>query len=177
MPVQLTNLVDHAQDLSSILTCKAQAPMHPVFQLAQAGGPHLSSKRLLLSFSAVHMRGPFRSRHHTACLQPLPAACCRSSHEFVGCCPPDRWWPVEQALCTEAALAALRRRFPQIYASQERLLVEPSQVCVHRPDFLAALGGMTPAAHRSATTHARWGFTSDQAMMLLYMLRLVWDVL
>ena len=60
-----------------------------------------------------------------------------------------------QALCTEAALAALRRRFPQIYASQQRLLVQPSQVSVERLDFLAALAGMTPAAHRSATTHAR----------------------
>ena len=64
-----------------------------------------------------------------------------------------------QALCTEAALAALRRRFPQIYASQQRLLVEPSQVSVERLDFLAALAGMTPAAHRSATTHARFGRT------------------
>ena len=33
-----------------------------------------------------------------------------------------------QALCTEAALAALRRRYPQIYASEQRLLVDAAQV-------------------------------------------------
>ena len=44
--------------------------------------------------------------------------------------------------------------------------MEPSQVCVHRPDFLAALSGMTPAAHRSATTHARWGFSPGYNALL-----------
>ena len=60
-----------------------------------------------------------------------------------------------QALCTEAALAALRRRYPQIYASEQRLLVDADQVAVERADFLAALGSITPASHRSAVTHAR----------------------
>ena len=60
-----------------------------------------------------------------------------------------------QALCTEAALAALRRSYPQIYGSDQRLLVDARNVSVQRADFLAALAGITPAAHRSAATHAR----------------------
>jgi hypothetical protein len=46
-----------------------------------------------------------------------------------------------QALCTEAALAALRRRYPQIYDSDDKLVVEPDAVVVEREDFLTAHGG------------------------------------
>jgi hypothetical protein len=60
-----------------------------------------------------------------------------------------------QALCTEASLAALRRTYPQIYASDEKLLIDPARVAVAPRDFLAAHAAMTPASHRSATAHAR----------------------
>jgi hypothetical protein len=57
-------------------------------------------------------------------------------------------------LCTEAALRAVRRRYPQIYESSERLLIDTATITVARQDFLKAMKGITPAAHRAATTHA-----------------------
>jgi SpoVK/Ycf46/Vps4 family AAA+-type ATPase len=46
-----------------------------------------------------------------------------------------------QALCAEASLAALRRVYPQIYASDVKLLIDPSAVTVTRQDFLTAMKG------------------------------------
>ena len=60
-----------------------------------------------------------------------------------------------QALCTEASLHALRRRYPQIYESDEKLLIDPASIAVERQDFVAALSCITPASHRSAAAHAR----------------------
>lgn len=62
---------------------------------------------------------------------------------------------VLQALCTEASLQALRRCYPQIYDTDEKLLVDPANVTVTRDDFLAANSGIVPAAHRQASNHAR----------------------
>lgn len=54
-----------------------------------------------------------------------------------------------QALCTEAALHAVRRCYPQIYDSDDKLLVEPGAVVVQRQDFLAAHAGeQTCVAHQ-----------------------------
>ena len=61
-----------------------------------------------------------------------------------------------QALCTEASLHALRRRYPQIYDSDEKLLIDPASIAVEQQDFVAALSSITPASHRSAAAHARW---------------------
>ena len=60
-----------------------------------------------------------------------------------------------QALCTEASLRALRRRYPQIYKAEQKLLLDPRQVSVDRRDFLAAFSAIVPASHRSAAAHAR----------------------
>ncbi|GFR39630.1 hypothetical protein Agub_g96, partial [Astrephomene gubernaculifera] len=68
----------------------------------------------------------------------------------VGYCGADL-----KAVCAEAALHAVRRRYPQIYASEDKLLVEPSAVTVERQDFLAAIAAITPASNRSAAAHAR----------------------
>ena len=62
---------------------------------------------------------------------------------------------VLQALCTEASLQALRRSYPQIYDTDDKLLINPDQVVVGKPDFLAAHAGIIPAAHRQAASHAR----------------------
>ena len=61
-----------------------------------------------------------------------------------------------QALCTEASLHALRRRYPQIYDSDEKLLIDPRIIAVEQQDYEAALSSITPASHRSAAAHARW---------------------
>jgi SpoVK/Ycf46/Vps4 family AAA+-type ATPase len=53
-----------------------------------------------------------------------------------------------KALCTEAVIQGLRRRYPQIYESAEKLLLDPGQVQVEKCDFQAASLGIVPAAHR-----------------------------
>ena len=60
-----------------------------------------------------------------------------------------------QALCTEASLQALRRSYPQIYESDDKLLINPERVNACKADFLAAHAGIVPAAHRQAASHAR----------------------
>lgn len=44
-----------------------------------------------------------------------------------------------KALCTEAALHAVRTRWPQIYESGEKLLIEPKDVQVGMEDFLSSM--------------------------------------
>jgi SpoVK/Ycf46/Vps4 family AAA+-type ATPase len=68
----------------------------------------------------------------------------------VGYCGADL-----KALCTEAAVHALRRRYPQIYESDDKLLIDPAQVVPTREDFRAAMEAITPASHRAAQAHAR----------------------
>ena len=55
----------------------------------------------------------------------------------VGFCGADL-----KALCTEASLRALRRRYPQIYQSSEKLLINPASITIERRDFLAAIRGI-----------------------------------
>ena len=63
---------------------------------------------------------------------------------------------VMQALCTEASLVALRRSYPQIYASDDKLLVDPRRVSVHQQDFEDAFRSITPASGRSVASPARY---------------------
>ena len=44
-----------------------------------------------------------------------------------------------QALCTEAALNAIQRRYPQIYKSNDRLLVKPENIGVQARDFMISV--------------------------------------
>ena len=62
----------------------------------------------------------------------------------VGYCGADL-----KALCTEAAMRALRRRYPQIYESSHKLLIKHEDVMVLRKDFADAMRALAPAAHRS----------------------------
>jgi SpoVK/Ycf46/Vps4 family AAA+-type ATPase len=76
-------------------------------------------------------------------LEELSGAC-------VGYCGADL-----KALCTEASLAALRRRYPQIYDSEHKLMVDPGQVKVEKADFFTAFQNITPASHRAAASPGR----------------------
>lgn len=60
-----------------------------------------------------------------------------------------------RAVCTEAALCALRRHYPQIYGTSQKLLLDVSSIAVSSCDFLAAMRKMSPAARRLATTPAK----------------------
>ena len=44
-----------------------------------------------------------------------------------------------QALCTEAALNAVQRRYPQIYKSNDRLLLQPESIEVGLRDFMISI--------------------------------------
>lgn len=56
-----------------------------------------------------------------------------------------------QALCAEAALLALRRRYPQVYQSKDKLLLDLSQINVERRDFDQAVQRLVPASQRSTS--------------------------
>jgi SpoVK/Ycf46/Vps4 family AAA+-type ATPase len=53
-----------------------------------------------------------------------------------------------QALCTEAALRAVRRVYPQIYESPDKLLIDIENIKVTRGDFINAMRKITPACTR-----------------------------
>jgi hypothetical protein len=44
-----------------------------------------------------------------------------------------------QALCTEASLNAIQRRYPQIYKTNDRLLLEPESISVQAKDFMISI--------------------------------------
>nr|XP_023422111.1 ATPase family AAA domain-containing protein 2B [Cavia porcellus] len=54
-----------------------------------------------------------------------------------------------KALCTEAALTALRRRYPQIYASSHKLQLDVSSIVLSAQDFYHAMQNIVPASQRA----------------------------
>ncbi|QID85314.1 TAT-binding protein-like protein 7, AAA ATPase [Saccharomyces pastorianus] len=54
-----------------------------------------------------------------------------------------------RSLCTEAALISIQRNFPQIYRSNDKLLVDPSKIKVKVNDFMLALKKIVPSSARS----------------------------
>ena len=59
-----------------------------------------------------------------------------------------------RALCTEAALNAVQRRYPQIYASDEKLLIKPETISVAAKDFMISVKRIVPSSERSASSGA-----------------------
>lgn len=59
-----------------------------------------------------------------------------------------------RALSTEAALNAIQRTYPQIYQTQERLVVDPTKIDVHASDFMISVKKIVPSSQRSAATAA-----------------------
>ncbi|XP_078503840.1 ATPase family AAA domain-containing protein 2B isoform X2 [Lissotriton helveticus] len=66
------------------------------------------------------------------------------AEKCVGYCGADI-----KALCTEAALIALRRRYPQIYHSNEKLQLDISSVVLGAQDFFHAMKNIVPASQRA----------------------------
>ncbi|KAI8458156.1 hypothetical protein BY996DRAFT_4577555 [Phakopsora pachyrhizi] len=56
-----------------------------------------------------------------------------------------------RALCTEAALNAVQRSYPQIYSSVDRLVINPSNINVVARDFAIAQKHLIPSTSRSAS--------------------------
>lgn len=59
-----------------------------------------------------------------------------------------------RALCTEAALNAVQRRYPQIYSADEKLLIDPKMIQVTPRDFMISVKKMVPSSERSASSGA-----------------------
>ncbi|KAJ8009529.1 hypothetical protein DPEC_G00089820 [Dallia pectoralis] len=72
------------------------------------------------------------------------------AEKCVGYCGADI-----KALCTEAALMALRRRYPQIYGSRVKLQLDVSTIVLGPCDFSRALRTIVPASQRSLAPSGR----------------------
>ncbi|XP_066152334.1 ATPase family AAA domain-containing protein 2-like isoform X2 [Euwallacea fornicatus] len=64
----------------------------------------------------------------------------------VGYCGSDL-----RALCSEAVIQSFRRTYPQVYDSEQRLLLDPSKVMVEKIDFLRAKSMLIPSSHRMSS--------------------------
>ncbi|XP_052207689.1 ATPase family AAA domain-containing protein At1g05910 [Diospyros lotus] len=68
----------------------------------------------------------------------------------VGYCGADL-----KALCTEAAIRAFREKYPQVYTSDDKFLIDVDSVKVKKDHFVEAMSTITPAAHRGSIVHSR----------------------
>lgn len=59
-----------------------------------------------------------------------------------------------RALCTEAALNAIQRTYPQIYSSKEKLIVDPDKINIHATDFMRSIKKLVPSSERQAASAA-----------------------
>lgn len=59
-----------------------------------------------------------------------------------------------RALCTEAALNAIQRTYPQIYSSNDKLLVDQDKIKVTAKDFMLSVKKMIPSSERSTSSGA-----------------------
>ncbi|KAF9224569.1 AAA-domain-containing protein [Gyrodon lividus] len=59
-----------------------------------------------------------------------------------------------RALCTEAALNAIQRRYPQIYQSNDRLLLKPETIGIALRDFMISLKKLVASSARSSSSAA-----------------------
>ncbi|KAH8909632.1 AAA-domain-containing protein [Coniochaeta sp. PMI_546] len=59
-----------------------------------------------------------------------------------------------RALCTEAALNAIQRTYPQIYSSKEKLIVNPDKINIHATDFMLSIKKLVPSSERQAASAA-----------------------
>ncbi|XP_029447832.1 ATPase family AAA domain-containing protein 2 [Rhinatrema bivittatum] len=55
-------------------------------------------------------------------------------------------------VCTEAALCALRRRYPQIYTSSQKLQLDVSSIKITAKDFVVAMQKIVPASQRAVVS-------------------------
>ncbi|XP_046385794.1 ATPase family AAA domain-containing protein 2-like isoform X2 [Ischnura elegans] len=59
-----------------------------------------------------------------------------------------------RALCSEAVIKALQRRYPQIYKSSQKLLLNSNSVQVEKCDFMEAKSVIVPASQRAVRSPA-----------------------
>ncbi|KAJ3072638.1 ATPase AAA domain-containing protein 2 [Podochytrium sp. JEL0797] len=71
------------------------------------------------------------------------------AHSTRGYCGAD-----VRALCTEAALNAVRRLYPEIYESAHKLRIEMGEVVVTAEDFAKSMKHIVPSTQRTSTVHS-----------------------
>jgi SpoVK/Ycf46/Vps4 family AAA+-type ATPase len=59
-----------------------------------------------------------------------------------------------RALCTEAALNSFQRTYPQIYSSNEKLVVDVDKIKITAKDFMLSIKKMIPSSERSTSSGA-----------------------
>ncbi|NWU07081.1 ATAD2 protein, partial [Cephalopterus ornatus] len=72
------------------------------------------------------------------------------AEKCVGYCGADI-----NALCVEAGLCALRRRYPQIHESDKRLKIDATSIKVTAKDFAMAMQKIVPASQRAGASPGR----------------------
>lgn len=82
--------------------------------------------------------------------QPSEAFLEALADKCVGYCGADI-----KAVCSEAALCALRRRYPQIYSTSQKLVLDVSSIIITHKDFTMAMSKMVPAAQRAVASPAK----------------------
>ncbi|XP_040020597.2 ATPase family AAA domain-containing protein 2 [Gasterosteus aculeatus] len=89
---------------------------------------------------------------HTRLWTPPPADTFLEelADKCVGYCGADI-----KAVCSEAALCALRRRYPQIYFSSQKLVLDVDSIAIISRDFMSAMSKMVPAAQRAVVSPAK----------------------
>ena len=89
---------------------------------------------------------------HTRLWQPplKPTFIAELADSTVGYCGADL-----KSLCTEAALFALRRKYPQIYTATEKLVLDVTSINVQASDFYKGIKAIVPTAQRSDVCVAR----------------------
>ncbi|XP_067387169.1 ATPase family AAA domain-containing protein 2 isoform X2 [Emydura macquarii macquarii] len=85
------------------------------------------------------------TRHWTP--KPLDTFLEELAEKCVGYCGADI-----KSICSEAALCALRRRYPQIYTSSEKLQLDISSIKITAKDFVVAMQKTIPASQRAVTS-------------------------
>ncbi|XP_030409640.1 ATPase family AAA domain-containing protein 2 isoform X6 [Gopherus evgoodei] len=79
--------------------------------------------------------------------KPLDTFLEELAEKCVGYCGADI-----KSICSEAALCALRRRYPQIYTSSEKLQLDISSIKITAKDFVVAMQKTIPASQRAMTS-------------------------
>lgn len=67
--------------------------------------------------------------------------------QSVGYCGADI-----KALCAESTIMSLRRAYPQVYTSNERLELDPASLRLTKGDFAAAFSRIVPASRRASSS-------------------------
>ncbi|CAJ0918124.1 unnamed protein product [Ranitomeya imitator] len=88
-------------------------------------------------------------RIHTKDWNPKPSEMFLQelAEKCVGYCGADI-----KSVCAEAALCALRRRYPQIYTTSDKLLLDISTIKITAKDFILAMQKIVPASQRAVVS-------------------------